>query len=260
MNIAIAPAQATYASSRFSHRLARGLRRELFREFHERDREWQRLVPTVSLMTRASLATRERSRILGRLAPRMRAFLAAYHEHNSGNNFLAGGTTLLPVKQACVGGETEDALQLSRVRVFAAGGRAGFSNKPVALLGQHAVERLFERLATTQHAAVRSELASALAWFDLLHSACQSLSHRARPKQLVVPTETGAFLGQLCSESGLVQIRTWVATGSNNRIDRSLAALHAWRTTPTSDTADTFRVLLAQPCNQWMCQPYSRGY
>ena len=43
MNFAIAPVEATSTPSRFSHRLARGLRRELFREFHDRDREWETL-------------------------------------------------------------------------------------------------------------------------------------------------------------------------------------------------------------------------
>jgi len=260
MNIAIAPARTTYAPSRFSHRLARGLRRELFREFQNRDREWQALVPAVSLITTARLAPRERVRVQRRLSPRMRASLAGYHEHYSGNAFLACGTNLLPVEHACANGETEDSLRLDRVRVFAADGRAGFSNKPVALLSQHAVERLYERLATTQHAAVRIEFANALVWFDLLHAAYLSLSHRARPRQFVIPTETGAFLGQRCNDSGLLQVRTWVAGGSSNRIDRTLAALHTWRATPTGDTTDTFRSLLSQPCNQWMGQPYSRGY
>lgn len=260
MNIAIAPVQTTHAPARFSHRLARGLRRELFRELQNRGREWQALVPAVSLITTARLAPHERARVQRRLSPRMRASLVGYQEQYSGNDFLAGGTSMLPGEHAGVNGETEAALRLDRVRVFAAHGRAGFSNKTVALLSQHAVERLYERLATTQHAAVLTEFASALVWFDLLHAACLSLSHRLRPRQFVLPTETGAFLGQRCNDSGLLHVRTWVVTGDNNRIDQTLAALHAWRPTPIGDTAVTFRSLLSQPCNQWMGQPYSRGY
>lgn len=260
MNIAIAPVQTTYAPSHFSHRLARGLRRELFREFHELDRKWQALAPTVSLMNTARLATRERARILQRLVPRMRASLAAYYEHNANNAFLAAGMSLLPVKQAFTGGETEDALRANQVRVLVNGGRVGLSNKPVALISQHAIERMFGRLATTNHAVAQAELASGFVWFDLLHAACQSLSYRTRPRQFAIPTETGAFLGQHCHDSGLLQVRTWVPAGSNNRIDRTLAALQAWCATPSSDTASTFRSLLAQPCNQWLGQPYSRGH
>lgn len=260
MIISIAPVEATCTPSRFSHRLARGLRRELFRELHDRDREWEALVPTISLVTTARLATSERVRSLRRLAPRMRTSLVAYHEQGSSNTLLAAGTSLRPVKQACAGGETEDAVRVSEVHVHAAGGGASFSCKPVALVSQHAIERIFERLATTELAAARTELASALDWFDLLHSACQSLSHRTRPSQFAVPTETGVFLGRRCHDSGLLQARTWVPTGNNSRLDRTLAALHAWRATPSSDTARTFRSLLAQPCNQWMSQPYSRNY
>ena len=190
----------------------------------------------------------------------MRRSLAAYRERSSSNTLLAAGTSLRPVKQACAGGESEDALRISEVRVHVADGRASFCSKPVALISQHAIERIFERLATMELAAAQTELASALAWFDLLHSACQSLSYRTRPRQFAVPTETGVFLGQRCHDSGLLQVRTWVAMGNNNRLYRTLATLHAWRATPTSDTARTFRSLLAQPCNQWMNQPYSRGY
>lgn len=259
MNI-IDPVQTAFAPSRFSHRLARGLRRELFREFQDRDCKWRTLIPTVALVITARMDARERVRSLRRLAPRMRTSLAAYHEQSSNDKLLAAGTSLNPVKHACAGGETEDAVRISEVRVHVADGRASFCSKPVALISQHAIERIFERLATMELAAAQTELASALAWFDLLHSACQSLSYRTRPRQFAVPTETGVFLGQRCHDSGLLQVRTWVAMGNNNRLYRTLATLHAWRATPTSDTARTFRSLLAQPCNQWMNQPYSRGY
>ena len=260
MTVTIAPVQANYARLSFSPRLARGLRRELFREYQELDRDWQALAPMVSLTTAARLAARERTRSLRRLAPRMHASLAACQQHSSSNTFFVTGSSLRPVKQACADGETEDALEANQVHVFFDGQRVGYSNKPVAVLSQHAIERLFERLATTSHPEARAELTSALGWFDLLHSVCESLPSRTRLMQFAIPTETGAFLGQRCGESGLLQVRTWVVTGSNRRIDHTLSALRAWRATPTSDLEGTFRSLLAQPCNQWMKQPYSRNY
>lgn len=249
MSTAIAPARTTCTPSHFSHRMARGLRRELFRDFGDCDREWQALVPMIALMARVSLVLRDRTRMVRRLAPRMRNALPGYLEHYSENAFLVAGTNLRPANRLCADHETEDVLRAHQVRLLAAATESSFSSMPVALIGQHAIERLFTRPNTTKRAVARIELISALAWFDLLHSACQSVPFRVQPKQFAIPTETGAFLGQRCDDNGLLEVRTWVTTGSNPRIDRTLAALHAWRVTPTSDTASTFRSLLSQPCN-----------
>jgi hypothetical protein len=76
----------------------------------------------------------------------------------------------------------------------------------VLAVSEHAIERLFQRLNAREPAAVREELHDAI--FMAIH--LLSAARRARLRQVVLPTHSGAFL---CSvdANGLVG-NTWIAS------------------------------------------------
>mgnify|MGYP005806033427 CR=1 FL=1 len=93
---------------------------------------------------------------------------------------------------------------------------------PILEVREHALERLFQRLNSTDPETVKDEIHDALCLSPHLLVACRALSLR----QVVLPTQSGAFLCTLDSPLHVIQANTWIPYGAcGTRREKAAAAI-----------------------------------
>lgn len=234
-----------------THPHARGLRRDLFRLIQDQNLQWQSLAQRVQAAIHIA-SPREGAAILRRLRPCLLSTLASAQHVRGPEAESVRGIACEVDRLVYQDDGNEDMLFVSHVTVPL--GRLGgkFRHAMCGGVSQHAVERIFQRMGTCRLDEVQSELAGAWTWMESLHQAVLGITPRRRPSQIVVPSATGAFLGQCCPDSALLNLRTWVPFEADSRVGRTITSLHAWGATPASDRVATFKATLAQPCNRWL--------
>lgn len=234
-----------------THYHARGLRRDLLRLLDDQNRQWQALVQRIraAVLIRSQ---RECAAILRLLRPRVLSTLtSARHLPNAGIDEVRGIVAKVD-RFVYPDGGVEDMVLVSHVMLRCDQRSREFRQSMSGSISQHAVERMFQRMGTCRLEEVQAEMAGAWTWMESIHQAVLGITPQRRPTQIVVPSATGAFLGQCCPESALLSLRTWVPFEPNSRVGRTAALLHAWNATPASDRVATFKATLAQPCNRWL--------
>ena len=95
-------------------------------------------------------------------------------------------------------------------------------------MSHHVVQRLFERLRTTDAAVVHAELVDAFDWMPDLCLALAKSARSAAVQQLPVPTERGALVAERDTRSGVLNARTYMPRGYQARLDASVDTLLRW--------------------------------
>lgn len=239
-----------------SHRHARGLARDFLRNVRDQERKFAPFTRLLRTPLPACRTARERQKIVARLDSAMRRNLHANQYRSLPTSSTHSGLRLTSARLAWEDDSAEELIVVQRARVHTTAERLEISNTLLASVSHHAIARMFERLPTTDHTKVWAELMAGLQRLSDIFDACNEPGIGQRVLQLALPTATGALLGWRSRDSKSFQLRTWIATGGNARVDRTQAAVKAWLGTPTSEPGMTFRRLIDCPENQWMLNPH----
>lgn len=242
--------------ARFSHRLARGLRRNLFQRFADQETQAQQ---AWSAMRTAAMPFRSRRDEQGaaRLASaRMAASLRGFRKAGTPSCPTYSGFEFSRFDLTLDDELFENQIGVTHLTFTRHPNGAKAAGSVIGGFGAHAIERLFQRRATTNLDVADDEICSALPWMHALSVAAKNLGPGRSVCQLPIPTRHGAFLARWLADSSFVWVRTWVCAGTSPRIDNTVAALRAWHITPCCDPMDGFRMLLAMPANRWLSSPY----
>jgi hypothetical protein len=229
---------------------ARGLRRDLFRSF---DRHAQTHAPRMQralLNVRHPLlrSPRDLRAVLERACAAMRAGCNAYYA----NEDAVLGLLVAPTHVAHPDAGREEVLQLQLLALVRPGIRVLPYVVDCAVIGNHAVERMFERLGTHCIEEVREELLVACHWLLQLYRVLLRQGKGAEVLQLPVPTRRGVLLTERAPDSGRLNVRTFLLRGWDRRADASLACLERWAADPDRAAADAaLHALYTQPENAW---------
>lgn len=239
-----------------SHRLARGLRRDLFRDLsdklHERWTPLERCLATVQLPYRSH---RELRRAWERTIAHMQRTTFSFREQLE-PHVHATGVCLIPATRTHVDGGDEPVLEAFDLNLELIGERVHRGAYELGSISHHLVERLFERLNTTSTSAVMRELDVLAFWMRLMNVATALAEPRYTLHQVVLPSAEGAALCVRNANTGAIHARTWVAGDTSPRIDATLQALKAWKATRAQDV-DSLESMLRLPENMWMQDPYA---
>jgi hypothetical protein len=85
-------------------------------------------------------------------------------------------------------------------------------HREILEVSEHAFERLFLRLNSVDLEAIKDEIHEALCLSAHLRAAADSL----QLKQIVLPTKSGAFLGDLPANTRAIRANTWIAYADAN--------------------------------------------
>lgn len=246
----------TAPESGFSHRLARGLRRNLFQRFADQEPQAQQAWSAARTAAMPFRSRRDANAVARLASARMAVGL---------RDFRKAGTPSLPHYSGFelsrfdlgAGGELfENQIMVSHV-TFRRTAKSGEAERnPIGGIGAHAIERFFQRRGTSHLNDGDDEICSALRWMDALFGVAKNLGRHRPICQVPIPTRNGVFLAHWLVDSSLIWARTWVCSGTNPRIDNTVAALRAWRRIPSQDPMHGFRILLAMPANHWLRVPY----
>lgn len=211
----------------FSPTLARGLRRDLFRLIDDNTREdWQTFRRRRDVLIRSYGSVREACKVYGRARAALRS--CCLHLRNTGNPAETEAVVLLPGQFEHPDGSREDLLQVLRVGVAMDGPRLSQCELRVGVISQHAVERLFLRMATTSTGAVLAELKLGATWMSLLQLAVVDGRNPSRVRNMPVPTLGGVLLCRHDPATASFNVRTWLRRGMSARLDATVDALHGW--------------------------------
>jgi hypothetical protein len=228
---------------------ARGLRRDLFRSF---DRHAQVHAPRLQralLNVRHPLlrSPRDLRAVLERACATMIAGCNAYYS----NEDVVLGLLVAPTHVAHDDAGREEVLLLQLLAMVRPRVRVLPYLEDCAVIGNHAVERMFERLGTDCIEEVRAELLAACNWLLRLHSVLLRKGKGAEVLQLPVPTRRGVLLTERAPDSGRLNVRTFLPRGWDRRADASLACLERWAAAGPADADAALHALFAEPVNAW---------
>ncbi|MFM2289327.1 MAG: hypothetical protein RL684_2470 [Pseudomonadota bacterium] len=241
----------------YSHRLARGLTRDLHRFLRDGRSELDALYQELKTAALPYRSQGERLRVRGRAIAHMKSKLLAFEQSTSDMAMHAAGLKLTSLPFRYPDGQSELALMANKLSLCIGPANNSVEERRICLISQHAVERMFSRMRINDMPVVLAEIQQCAPWLLALHASCEASGAAQRIRQVAVPTRNGLLLCRRHPVNGVLDARTWVNAGTNERLDRTLAALHAWKAIPTTDTNATFARLLADPANKWMLQPYA---
>jgi hypothetical protein len=235
---------------------ARGLRRDLFRSFDRNARTHAPRLQRALLNVRHLLlrSPRDVRAVLGRACDAMRAGCNAYYA----NEDVVLGLLVAPTQVAHDDAGREEVLLLQLLAMVRPGGRVLPFVDDCAVIGNHAVERMFERLGTDCIEEVREELLAACNWLLRLHGVLLRKGPGAEVLQLPVPTRRGVLLTERAPDSGRLNVRTFLPRGWDRRADASLACLERWAAAGPAGTEAALHALFAEPDNAWWFHAHVR--
>lgn len=240
----------------FSHRLARGLRRNLFQRFADQEAQAQRAWSAMRTAAMPYRSVREKKGAARLASARMAAGLHGFHKAGTLSQPTYSGFELYRFDLTIDDELFDNQIGVAHLTFARHANSAEATRIPLGGFGAHAAERLFQRRATTNLDNANDEICSALPWMHTLSVAIRERRAGRPVCQLPIPTRHGAFLARLLANSSFVWVRTWVRAGTNPRIDNTVAALRAWRAIPRQDPMNGIHMLLAMPANRWLCEPY----
>lgn len=239
-----------------SHRLARGLRRDLFRDLSDKLLErWTPLARSLATVQLPYRGHRELRRAWERTITHMQRTTFSFREQLQ-PHVHATGVCLIPATRTHDDGGDEPVLEAFDLSLELVGARVHRGGTQLGSISHHLVERLFERLNTTSPGDVIRELDVLAFWMRLMHVATALAAPRYTLHQVVLPSAEGAALCVRDATTGAIHARTWVGAGTSPRIDATLRALKAWKATRARDV-DSLKAMLRQPENMWMQEPYA---
>lgn len=245
---------------RMSFRMARGLRRELFREIDEDViATWPLLQRRISMARLPYRSGREAIAVYKSLREGLRAHCHAFGDTGMWGEVMAQGVVMVPDLVRRNSAEQEEVLTLRHCSAGVAPGRLVARVTDCGRISHHAIERMFERLDTLSKQTVLEDLEEALRWLLVLHSRSAAASSHRRMLQLPIPTARGILLCLRDPKTGQFDVRTFVNRGNNDRLDASVAELEKWRQDSygwTDSSMKSFDKLLNAPANHWWRTPY----
>jgi hypothetical protein len=133
---------------------------------------------------------------------------------------------------------------------------SGFSAREfsIAKIGQHAIERMFQRLNTSDVGSVVTEIMLTAEFLCVLVGwGIREWRRSEFPSQIVVPTTRGAFLCR-STDGACIDVRTFVSDQMSDRLNASVAgarnAFQEFIQSPQSGPA-LLDILLRDPRNWW---------
>lgn len=239
----------------FSLQLARGLRRDVFRRIADQvTPKHQALLRTIKSCSLPCPNAKERLRIWDRAVQAVRGATFAFKEGLADGNLVMTGISMSIKDINYESGPSEKVLALRAVNALCEEPIL-FAMIDIGSISQHAIERMFERIATTDKKHIMRELTIAAEWMHTLRNRCFQRCRNDPVLQLVVPCHGGNLLCTRDPSTGEIHARTWVNRGTKRRHDESADALEAWLASKGNRT-DAFEAMLAAPANTWFKQPY----
>ena len=233
---------------------SRGLRKDLFHVLSFPNESG--LVKTLNVALRHALMPMPSARIQRDAFNRARKALktASMHFEENLNDQppVVLGQLLLPGDRVHLDGGTEQVICI-HLHVILDDVRLIQSHFIVASIGQHAIERMFQRLCTSNIVDVMVEIASALRFLGFLYPISNSKIVTPKyPSQLVVPTKHGAFLCRSLDGQSL-DVRTFIATNFSDRIEASIQGAKRSYSQFINNPADRMllTILASDPTNWW---------
>lgn len=239
---------------------ARGLRRDLFRMIDDRtakrvfafERSWDVLrLPFRSV--------REANAVYNRTRSALRACSYGWHTREHG----CSGLIFQPGSRIHEDGHPESVLEVRNAIVGIERGVPSGTLRTLGTISHHAVERMFQRLNTTDKDDVMNDLVGFVIWIQLLQLiSTVAPDSRRRIEQLPVPTPRGIFLCVRETDTWDVHMRTWVPHGFSAKYDASVAAIVEWfhgitgKGFAAEDLVATFDIMAARPENDWWRKPH----
>lgn len=242
-----------------SHSHARGLRRDLFRMVGDRTNA---ALPTFqtrcTLLRRPYRSNREMRAVFDRARQSLRSLAHGVHalpDHCS-------GLVLIPAERQHEEGEAEALLQIAAASIKRGPAWMHGTLRPIGSIGQHAVERMFQRMKTTSKDEVLREITDFSIWIELIQIVSIASVERDRIEQLPLPTPHGIFLCDRETDEWQVHLRTWLPHGASARYDASVESIVQWwrslASTSAVDAITSFEAMASRPENQWWRTPHRR--
>lgn len=243
----------------FSTRLARGLRRDVFRNVGDQvTPRHQVLLRTIKSCSLPCPNAKERLRIWDRAVRAVRGATFAFKEGVADGNLVMSGVSMSIKDVYYENGPCEKVLALGAVNALLEEPIL-FAMIDIGSISQHAIERMFERIVTTDKKHIMRELTIAARWMHILRNRCFQRRQDETVHQLIVPCHGGNLLCTRDPSTGEIHARTWVNRGTKRRHDESADALEAWLALKAGNQADAFEAMLAAPANAWFRQPRQQG-
>jgi hypothetical protein len=235
---------------------ARGLRRDLFRSFDQHARTHAPRLKRALVNVRHPLlrSPRDLRAVLERACVAMSAGCNAYYS----NEDVVLGLLVAPTQVAHADAGREEVLLLQLLAMVRPHVRVLPYMEDCAVIGNHAVERMFERLGTDCIEEVRAELLAACNWLLRLHSVLLRKGKGADVLQLPVPTRRGVLLTERAPDSGRLNVRTFLPRGWDRRADASLVCLERWAAAGPAGADAALQALFAEPGNAWWFHAHVR--
>jgi hypothetical protein len=235
-----------------SDRHARGLRRDLFRKLAEhRERHRKTLDARLAMVAMPLRGMRERKGSYLRAAD---ALARSCFGFASADGAITG--TLIEPQELAHASGSEPVLAMTTVLITLGEKFWRLTVLDAGRVSHHVVERMFQRLVTTDTREVCEELGHGFVWSRLLQIELGIAADRARIVEIPIPTPRGALLARWDGAIRSFNARTWLRRGMNARVDASVALLERWRTEPRHGRplGAGFRALLEAPENAWWRQ------
>jgi hypothetical protein len=238
---------------------ARGLRRDLFR------RLGTQLAPHVRAFRLRLLAARWPHRsprdVLSaykRARQSLRTCTVYFNEfHTDELGTICCAVMLRPGKLAHDDGD-EPVLLATLYQMTLKSGRISLDVQRCGRISHHAIERMYQRLRTSDHDEVMAELRGALWWVPLLQCAASLSPRSSTIHQLPIPSARGALRCIRDVARRELEVRTFTLRRPDDRVDRSVSALHRWGDLPADEREAAFGPLLREPANRWWREVYQR--
>ena len=250
--------------SEISDSHARGLRRNLFAHLGARVIEpLQQLPPRIRALQWPHRGQREANAAYHRAREVLYRCGLHWSERRAADGSVRSATVMVyPRLRRHADGHDEPVLRVRLLLLTVKGTSVTLADDPCGRISHHAIERMYQRLRTNDHAVVLAELRSALGWTRSLRNAAM-LSRRAIAlHQLPVPTEHGALRCIVDPDRLEIEARTFTVNRPDGRVAASLQSLHRWMDAqrPVDDGGEPeaeFVALMRDPANRWWRQPYS---
>lgn len=244
-----------------SPRLARGLRRDLFRQLDDRIRKharaYERRHETLFLPYRS---VRDVRAAYERSVSALRNCSFDFEERRlDGGVRHARGMVFAPRAIEHAQGGSEQVLDAAAYSLVL-DGVVTSQCIPFGEISHHAVERMFMRLATASTADILDELVSGILWMELISTTTMLAEAGKSVLQVPVPTLHGILLCSREPAERRINARTFMRHGTHARADASMATLMEWiQTLSQAPAMETFDRLAQRPENRWWHTPHARA-
>lgn len=243
-----------------SPRLARGLRRDLFRHIDDSTgKHWHALQARHQALFLPYRSVRDQRSACERAKSALRNCAYGFREKRGAGNkgWRVDGMVLYSRRHGREDGGNEDVLEVADHGIIAEPGQIQWNCTPFGQIGHHAIERMFMRLGASAIEDVLQELVESIDWMRLLSRLPLLCTHGDSMLQVPVPTRRGVLLCSREPGGRRIDARTFMRQGTHARAEASAACLRELIADPSSDTlAARFDRILQLPENLWWRRPH----